>query len=241
MAFLTTLYAPNYPSLADRSHIFHLLNVYMALITLFADLKSLGSSVIYECKRTMKLIGVLTDSDGAELTPQNEQEKTEIRGQRVDHEMDTEWTRNGHGMDTLGTAPIISTRVDAKENRDKRIGDKENKRFNPDWLVDKGPIKGEIEACQPASLDETIGRTDESFLTAESSWKDYLDKLKVDSKESQCLLENAYQDAAFFEQNFNKFKLKLLNRAKHQPKSKHKLPQDVTNVSPQTLLMFPLR
>ena len=179
MAFLTTLYAPNYPSLADRSHIFHLLNVYMALITLFADLKSLGSSVIYECKRTMKLIGVLTDSDGSELTPQNEQEKTEIDCQQTANGTATDCKPVDNALSTHFTAPIISTRVDAKENRERRIGDKENKRFNQNQSINKEPIVGNNEPSCLVDCDKTTDFTEEIGL---KSWKDYLDKLKVESK-----------------------------------------------------------
>ena len=227
MTFLETLYAPNYQSLADRLHIFRLLNVYMALITLFADLKSLGRTLNHKCKRTMKLIGILSAParDGSALTPED-----------VPASRPASRPASSPASRPASQDPIIST--GAKENRDKRIGEKENKRFNQNQSINKEPIGGNNEPSCLVDCDKTTDFTEEIGL---KSWKDYLDKLKVESKEAQCLLENAHKDAAFFDQNFDNFKLKLLNRAKHQPKSKHKLPQDVTNVSPQTLLMFPLR
>ena len=59
------------------------------------------------------------------------------------------------------------------------------------------------------------------------SWKDYLDKLKADSKEAQCLISCAYDDAGFFEQNFDKFKDQLWNIV--QLRGKYKDPNLLSN------------
>ena len=227
MAFLTTLYAPNYQSLADRSHIFRLLNVYMALITLFADLKSLARTLNYECKRTMKLIGILTDSDGSELTPQNEQEKAEIDCQQTVNGTATDCQPVDNALSTHFTAPIISTRVDAKENREKRIGEKENKSFNQSKEENRN-LLGETETGLLSFSDKKTDYETDSGGTLE----EYVNGLKLESQEVESLFNLAGNKAESFQANLDKFKLKLLNRAKHQPKSKHKLPQDVTNVSP---------
>ena len=134
--------------------------------------------------------------DGSELTPKTAQ-----------NELPTgEPTGKPTGKPT-GSTPIISTRVGDIENM--RVGDKENKRFSHNQSINKGPLVGQSEPSCLIDCDKKIDFTDEIGL---KSWKEYLDNLKLESKEAQSLLHYAFEDSAFFESNFDKFKNQLWNK-----------------------------
>ena len=90
-----------------------------------------------------------------------------------------------------------------------RVGDKENKRFNQSQSINKDPIVGQSEPSCLTDCNKTIDFTDEIGL---KSWKEYLDNLKLESKEAQSLLHYAFENSAFFESNFDKFKNQLWNK-----------------------------
>ena len=111
---------------------------------------------------------------------------------------------------------IIGTRRDIEGEKEIEI-EIENKSYNQNQSINKDPI---VERTEPSCLidcDKKIDFTDEIGL---KSWKDYLDNLKLDSKEAQCLLNYAYGDSAFFESNFDKFKEKLWNIVQSRGKYK---------------------
>ena len=129
--------------------------------------------------------------DGSELTPKTAQ-----------NELPT-------GKPT-GSTPIISTRVGDIENM--RVGDKENKRFSLGWMDGSGPLVRAGEPCQPTNQDKTTDKKpDECFLTAESTWDEYLGKLTLESKELQSLMDFTGDDREFLMANLDKFKQVLSN------------------------------
>ena len=120
--------------------------------------------------------------DGSELTPENEQENADMHGQSTDHELTMHGQCTDHGLTIRDLARIEDTRV-AKESREKREGDRENKSFNQRYLDNSGPLVGEAEPSYlPISDKTTDKKPDECFLTAESTWDEYLEKLTLNSQ-----------------------------------------------------------
>ena len=152
--------------------------------------------------------------DGSELTPktaQNELPTGEPTGKPTG-EPTGEPTGKPTGKPT-GSTPIISTRVGDKENM--RVGDKENKRFNPSKEENR-TLLGETEAGLLSFSDKKIDlETDKG-----GTFEEYVNGLKLESKEVESLFDFAGDEAEYLRANFDKFKLKLINRSKLLGKDK---------------------
>ena len=145
--------------------------------------------------------------DGSELTPKTAQ-----------NELPTgEPTGEPTGKPT-GSTPIISTRVGDIENM--RVGDKENKRFNLEGKKDSGPL---VREAQPEPSLPPYQKTELDVITKERSWDEYLDNLKVDSKEMQSLLHYAAEDRPLIENNFEEFIFHMKNRCNFRKKDECQL------------------
>ena len=149
--------------------------------------------------------------DGSELIAENEQENADMHGQSTDHGLTMRGQCTDHGLTMHDLARIEDTRV-AKESREKREGDKENKRFNLGCLDGSGPLDGAGKDCQPTNQDKTTDKKpDECYLTAESTWEEYLKNLTAESKELQSLMDFSGDDREFLMANLDKFKQVLSN------------------------------
>ena len=158
--------------------------------------------------------------EGSELIPENERENADTHGQSTDHGLTMRGQCTDHGLPMRDLARIEDTRV-AKESREKRKGDRENKSFNQRYLDNSGPLVGGAEPSYLPILDKTTDKKpDECFLTAESTWDEYLKNLTLESKEAQSLLAVTGDEREYFEANFDKLKLHLSNLVVRRGKDK---------------------
>ena len=110
---------------------------------------------------------------------------------------------------------IIGTRRDIEGEKEK-----ENKSYSQRYLDNSGPLVGETESNYLSILDKTTDKADECFLTAESTWDEYLKNLTLESKEAQSLLAVTGDDREYFEANFDKLKSHLSNLVVRRGKDK---------------------
>ena len=60
--------------------------------------------------------------------------------------------------------------------------EKENKSYSQRYLDNSGPLVGETESNYLSILDKKTDKADECFLTAESTWDEYLKNLTLNSQ-----------------------------------------------------------
>ena len=154
--------------------------------------------------------------DGSELIPESEPKNADTHGQSTDHELTMRGQCTDHGLTMRDLARIEDTRV-AIESRDKREGDK---RFNLEGKKDSGPLVRETE---PEPSLPPYQKTELDVITKERSWEEYLDNLKLDSKEMQSLLPYAAEDRPMIENNFEEFIFHMKNRCNFRKKDECQL------------------
>ena len=149
--------------------------------------------------------------DGSELIPENEHEKNAIDCQRTVNSLSTDCQCVDNALSTHCLARIEDTRV-AIESREKREGDKRFSQSKEENRTLLGETESGLLSCSDKKTDF---ETDKA-----GTFEEYVNGLKLESKEVESLFDFAGDEAEYLRANFDKFKLKLINRSKLLGKDK---------------------